>query len=383
MDTTKKILGALLALAMLCAMLIVPAAVYADGENTSDSAGTVYGNGIAGGTTTFQKNLILSADANVPSAAFAFEIVPGTAKEATETTVAIVAGPSGATVGSAAIAAGATTTAGTPGDSTETGKKYATATVTVDLTNVMFPAPGVYRYVITEEAVADPYSITGTNPQYLDVYVEHSATATNHLEVKGYVLHTDEDAPLIAGGELATKSQGFTNEYATQNLTFSKTVTGNQGSRDKYFKFTVSITGAAAGAKYDVDLTNADAAVPESVSTKSEYIGKSNAASIEIPAGATGTEAVYYLKNGQSLTIKGLAKGTGYTITEEYEDYTQTVEGTANGTIGTEEITVAYTNNRGGAVPTGVMLTIVPGVIIVGIAIVGLIVFSRKKKENE
>ena len=145
----------------------------------------------------------------------------------------------------------------------------------------------------------------------------------------------------------------------------------------------MSITGAAAGAKYDVDLTNADAAVPESVSTKSEYIGKSNAASIEIPAGATGTEAVYYLKNGQSLTIKGLAKGTGYTITEEYEDYTQTVEGTANGTIGTEDITVAYTNNRGGAVPTGVMLTIVPGVIIVGIAIVGLIVFSRKKKENE
>ncbi len=389
MKALKKILSALPALAILC-ILVVPAAAPAEDGVISGQqgggSGSAYGEGIKGGTTTFQKHLILPAEANVPNATFSFTIVSGRSAEATATTLEITAGPEGAEVGTATFTPTSETKTGIPTDTSISGKKYASATVTVSLTKVSFPAPGVYRYVISENVTGlDAAFSTDEVPQYLDVYVANSAaaSATNHLEIKGYVLHSDESAPLNTGGEPAIKSDGFTNEYAAQNLTFSKTVTGNQGSRDKYFKFTVSITGAAAGAKYDVDLTNADAAVPESVSTKSEYIGKSNAASIEIPAGATGTEAVYYLKNGQSLTIKGLAKGTGYTITEEYEDYTQTVEGTANGTIGTEDITVAYTNNRGGAVPTGVMLTIVPGVIIVGIAIVGLIVFSRKKKENE
>ena len=46
-----------------------------------------------------------------------------------------------------------------------------------------------------------------------------------------------------------TKDKGFTNEYATQDLTFSKTVTGNQGSREKYSQFTVKISNAVAGTK--------------------------------------------------------------------------------------------------------------------------------------
>ena len=73
-----------------------------------------------------------------------------------------------------------------------------------------------------------------------------------------------------------TKDKGFTNEYATQDLTFSKTVTGNQGSREKYFQFTVKISNAVAGTKYDVDLTNAVASAPENLATKTEYDGKTN-----------------------------------------------------------------------------------------------------------
>lgn len=389
MKALKKILSALPALAILC-ILVVPAAAPAEDGVISGQqgggSGSAYGEGIKGGTTTFQKHLILPAEANVPNATFSFTIVSGRSTEATATTLEITAGPEGAEVGTATFTPTSETKTGIPTDTSISGKKYASATVTVSLTKVSFPAPGVYRYVISENVTGlDAAFSTDEVPQYLDVYVANSAaaSATNHLEIKGYVLHSDESAPLNTGGEPAIKSDGFTNEYAAQNLTFSKTVTGNQGSRYKYFKFTVKISDAVVGTKYDVDLTNAVALVPDNPSTNTDYIGKSNASILEIPEGSTEIETVFYLKHGQSITINGLARGTKYEIAEYEEDYTKAAEGAENGTIETEAVTVAYTNNRDGAIPTGVMLTIVPGVIIVGIAIVGLIVFSRKKKENE
>ena len=65
MKALKKILSALPALAILC-ILVVPAAAPAEDGVISGQqgggSGSAYGEGIKGGTTTFQKHLILPAE---------------------------------------------------------------------------------------------------------------------------------------------------------------------------------------------------------------------------------------------------------------------------------------------------------------------------------
>ena len=91
----------------------------------------------------------------------------------------------------------------------------------------------------TNQGVTNDKSATRT----LDVYV---IDKNGTLEVSSYVLHTGIDAPAAGtdkgsadvsntGDKLGYKSAGYTNTYDTSNLTFSKTVSGNQASRDKYF----------------------------------------------------------------------------------------------------------------------------------------------------
>lgn len=94
----------------------------------------------------------------------------------------------------------------------------------------------------------------------VDVYVNDASDADGKkLTIAGYVLHSSE-SDITAGdsflGSDGTdpdgKSQGFTNEYDTSDLTFKKEVSGNQASHDKYFEFTVTITNAVPGTVYNI-----------------------------------------------------------------------------------------------------------------------------------
>ena len=88
---------------------------------------------VAGTSTTFDKYLVMDADANVPNATFAFTVAPGTAIAATENRVAVLAGIGTPTIANVTFAPTDSTTAGLPSD-TDTataGQKYAKQTVTV------------------------------------------------------------------------------------------------------------------------------------------------------------------------------------------------------------------------------------------------------------
>ena len=143
-----------------------------------------------------------------------------------------------------------------------TGKKFAVQTATVDFSGVTFTEPGVYRYVITEQETTGAKAVSydtqaqtpGSKVRYLDVYVED---VNNALTVSSYVMHettavvvnTDPD------NKADDKSSSYVNEISTKDLEFGKEVTGNQGSKDKYFLFELAITGAQANTTYSVDLT--------------------------------------------------------------------------------------------------------------------------------
>lgn len=361
----KKLASLMTALLMVLAM--VATTVPALAANTP----------VNGGTTTFDKYLTMSTDANVPNVTFNFSVSAG------EATGSILPGiqPQDVVVGSAVFAPTDSTTNGLPtdADGATEGQKYATKEVTVDFSKVSFPDPGVYRYIITETPSTASGITNDTNStRTLDVYVGYRDGSDTDLVIIGYALGNDEE-----------KSDGFTNTYGTNNLTLTKEVTGNQGDRNKSFAFTVEITGAVAGTQYTV--TSGEG----SNITIQDGIGAYDSVTGKLTATNGSVKFTCQLKHGDSIVIKGLTGDTKYTITET--DYSsegyetsykvdsgepQTANTTGELTMGAQSHTVTFTNAKNGTVPTGILLDVAPYLILCGVVIVcfvALFVFRRRR----
>ncbi len=446
-------------------------------------------NAVSQNETSFDKYLVMDVNANVPNADFDFSIAPYDSDKAekdvivaaSETSLAVINGVTAqssgtldfkaddaantgsATAGVVSFVQGdATVTESADGadtavvwqDETAGNEKYAKKTLTLDFSTVQFTEPGVYRYLITEtgsnQGVTNDTGVTGEDQntyRTLDVYVEDYAgylaaleaaeegstegyTAVNGKEllITGYVLYEGKhsDAPSATEASTSNKSSSYTNAYASYDLTFSKTVTGNQGSKDKYFKFTVAISGAVAGTVYDVSYAddsndnttdgNADVSISAKPNSATTCITADVTQPASLTVGADGTVTqVFYLQHGQSIAIRGLAEGTSYTITEDPEDYsdsaavtgdTKTLDKTNTGTeevpvMGSDisysnhqiadsyisgDANVAFTNDRSGAIPTGILTTVAGSLCVVALGAIGVtggIIHMKKKKSED
>lgn len=411
---TKKT-AVIAAAAMAAAMATVP--VFAA------PAAYPEGSWATGKATGMEKYLILDSDAAVPNATFNFSITgDSTGKPATADTLAIIPVNSTTVSGTPTIGTAVFAPTDTKYDTPQqlqsdldgnlgnrldpvtlgTGQSYAKHTVSVDFSGVKFKEPGVYRYYI-QETTQDSASIDvkDEDGKYLDVYVEHMTSGDNagKLQVTGYVLHNDNGTVSADGSHLAenTKDGGFLNEYLTRDLTFSKTVSGNQASRDKYFKFTVVITGGSEGDKINVDLSHADASIAANPNPATTQISEAYTAPTVLTLGAGGTVTQdFYLQGGQSIVLKGIANGAAYSVTEVQEDYspsvavtgdTEGVTTTGNNSAAdthiTADTTAAFTNTRQGTVPTGIMMTVVPGALAILCGGAGATYILKGKKRRE
>lgn len=344
----------------------------------------------------FNKYLVMDENANVPNVTFTFIIEPddsitsGTSGVANGNILPIYAGiaPTNGTA-TAQFSASDSTTSGKPDDPDAVGFQYATEEVTFDFSGVSFNAPGIYRYIITEKSATPGNGITNDTigTRTLDVYVEYKNTGTEQapvysdteLVIMGYNMYSSVDNSDLTAG----KSDSFTNEYTTYDLTLEKQVTGNQGDRNKYFAFTVNITDAVPGTVYDVDLTDAS------------WNG-SPANPTELTVTGDGTvSGTFYLNDNDKIIIQGLTSGTKYTITEnDYtsEGYTTTNTdnngASADGTTTTEKaITsdhpVTFTNHKQGNVPTGILLETAPYIILGVVVIAGFVVlFATRRRRS-
>lgn len=349
----------------------------------------------------FNKFLIVDTDANIPAITFTYSIAPGTAVAADGSKPAILAGVGTPTVGTASFTNGENADSakqGTDDVTLNTGEKYAKKVVNVNFTGVSFDQPGIYRYVITENTNADNKAVsydTQTNgiskTRYLDVYVEDDAGS---LKVSQYVLHETADVVDGAATEASDKSTGFVNKITSHSFTFGKEVTGNQGSKEKYFKFTLTINNAQASTTYTVDLRGADTDPTKTDATV--YDSMTNPATITTGSHGVVTE-YFYLKDGQYITIKGLPEGFMYELSEIAEDYTasngitsgNSSRGVAHGdpvanttTGANADIKTGFTNDRSGTVPTGVIVTVAPfviGILLFGAAIIYIL--NKRRRE--
>lgn len=411
--------AAALALVMTCSLPV-------------SAVGSNYGETIGGTkTTAFDKYLVMDAGAEVPNAAFTYAVTAGEAKEYSVEgkKFQVLAGVDANKVTMAGVdSANANTIAFAAGDATKqddnasvknydkTVQKYAQKSGILDFSAVTFTEPGVYRYILTESGTNQGVTNDADATRVIDVYVEDASTADGKaLSIAGYVLHSNEnDSPEIGMGDNMgstgsyenTKSQGFTNAYSTFNLTFRKEVAGNQASRDKYFVFTVKLSGAVPGTKYAVDLSNADTTILENDATNiktavgnevdqnvmsqlaSEGGGLTNVSEIIVGEDGTAT-ALFFLQHGQEITVKGLAVGTAYDVTENAEDYKSeaaAIEGykdAAKGTMGAD-VKTSYLNTRNGVIPTGVAMEVFPFVAAAGIGMTGVaLIVSKRRRDSE
>lgn len=388
------------------AMLLNGTTVFAAGGN--------YGAAIEGETTTtFDKFLVMDSQANVPNATFTYAVTAGNAKayDVAGKKFQVLAGVDADKITMAGVGTPtANTIAYTPADTTandentmvknydKTTEKYAKKTAKLDLSDVNFTEPGVYRYIITESGTNQAITNDADLTRVLDVYVNDASTETEKkLTIAGYVLHSNEnDEPDVAAGEsagstgayVATKSQGFTNEYDTSDLTFKKEVAGNQASHDKYFKFTVKITDAVKGTVYTVDVTGADEQSKTNAATITENAGKTNVKTMTVGEDGTISQD-FYLQHGQEIKIQGIAKDTKYDVTENKEDYKSEAKAVTgytdavSGTIVSADLKTSYKNTRDGVIPTGVIMTVAPFAAVTLLGAAGMVTIKMRKKEDD
>ena len=370
----KRKLSTALAMLLAFVLLLGTTAI------TASAAETTY-NPI-GGSATLVKNLVVDSDANIPDITFSYTIRRGTPKDATATTIEILESPlGGGNIGTAVFsnADTANTIIGLPTDADPSnptaGKKYAQKSVSINFPVGTFTKPGVYRFVINETNNSLPGVTYDSEPtRYLDVFVV--ANDNNELRINGYVLR-DAATDIGTNGEYVenpdVKSSGYTNTLTQYDFDFSKTISGNQGDKNKRFNFTLNITGANPGT-YPIIANDVEG----------------NPTSITV--GHNGTAiGEYSLTDGSTVKVIGLNAGAVCNVTEDPVDYTATHSlddnsvdsGASSGNVTlNSDHSVAFTNTRNGIIPTGIIMTIAP--FAIGICVFGavfiFIICKRKRR---
>ena len=264
--------------------------------------------------------------------------------------------------------------------------KSCTKPLEINWSGVSIMEPGAYRWPVTKSVECKDTNgepSNSKNETYLFAFVTDN---NGQLQVESVFLTTDSEL-----NDKASKGN-FADNYPikTLDLSISKKVTGNLGSKEQYFKFSVTLK-----APTQVNTTYLITGIDESVPITAYHDAKTNPTSVTLVNSEASVEL--WLKHGQTAKIAGLLYGTSYTIVEsENKGYIvssvitgDTTEATANGATASDtslqnDTTVAFTNNKEATVPTGIVLE--SGAPIYGLLLaVGLVVvlFISKRKEKK
>lgn len=222
-----------------------------------------------------------------------------------------------------------------------------------------YDSVGVYTYII-HEAAGNSAGVT----YYDDAILLRVTVIEQDGKLRIAAVHTEDPESTGEG-----KRDDFDNFYSAGELEVHKDVEGIMGNKEKYFEFTVQLTGeegktyqdsyAITGGSYDA-----------------------NPASIEIRPGET-TEATFYLKDDDTIHIENLPYGVEYKVSETpVADYVTTETGTEGEVDGAVE-QANFTNTKGGTVDAGVVLDSAPYLFtLTGAAGIGLLLTLRRRHQK-
>lgn len=222
-----------------------------------------------------------------------------------------------------------------------------------------YDSVGVYTYII-HEAAGGSAGVT----YYGDAILLRVTVIEQDGKIRIAAVHTEDPESTGEG-----KKDDFDNLYSAGELEVHKDVEGIMGNKDKYFEFTVELTGeegktyqdsyAITGGSYDANPT-----------------------SIKIKPGET-TKATFYLKDDDTIHIENLPYGVEYKVSETpVADYVTTETGT-EGEVDEAVEQAAFTNTKGGTVDAGVVLDSAPYLFtLTGAAGVGLLLTLRRRHQK-
>ncbi len=239
----------------------------------------------------------------------------------------------------------------------EAGSTTKTKEIKIDLPE--YDSVGVYTYII-HEAAGNSAGVT----YYGDAILLRVTVIEQDGKLRIAAVHTEDPESTGEG-----KKDDFDNLYSAGELEVHKDVEGIMGNKEKYFEFTVQLTGeegktyqdsyAITGGSYDA-----------------------NPASIKIKPGET-TEATFYLKDDDTIHIENLPYGVEYKVSETpVADYVTTETGT-EGEVDKAVEQANFTNTKGGTVDAGVVLDSAPYLFtLTGAAGVGLLLTLRRRHQK-
>lgn len=327
----EKLLAGVLSISLAMGVSVMPAFA-ASGETYADMDSVV-----------IKKNYELAnTDTISPEETFTFTIDPVTVTDASE---GIEAADYRPIVGDVTYAQG------------EAGSASKTKKIEIKLPE--YDSVGVYTYII-HEVEGNSAGVT----YYGDAILLRVTVIEQDGKLRIAAVHTEDPESTGEG-----KKDDFDNLYSAGELEVHKDVEGIMGNKEKYFKFTVQLTGeegktyqdsyAITGGSYDA-----------------------NPDSIEIRPGET-TEATFYLKDDDTIHIENLPYGVEYKVSETpVADYATTETGT-EGEVDAAVEQANFTNTKGGTVDAGVVLDSAPYLFtLTGAAGVGLLLTLRRRHQK-
>lgn len=238
----------------------------------------------------------------------------------------------------------------------------------------VFTEPGIYHYLVTETQGTYNGITYDVTPRHVYVYVVNKTDGKDGYEVQAVKVVKDGETDKADDLEIVNRyGDGTTPEDDVHDFTIKKTVTGNQGNKNKGFEFTVTIDGD--------DTDKADKEKYKAV--KTPKTGDPTVMHITDEEAATFT-----LMDGDTLHIYGLSENDEYTVTEaDYssEGYTTTVkDNNAKGKLEADGVVVEFINRKDVGPATGVAMTFAPYVLLVAAAGgLGAVVLGKKKREDD
>lgn len=330
-NKAEKLLAGVLSISLAMGVSVMPAFA-ASGETYADMDSVV-----------IKKNYELANEGTFsPAETFSFDIEAENVTDASEGIEAANYLPS---VGDVTYAQG------------EAGSANKTRQIEIQLPE--YDSVGVYTYII-HEVEGNSAGVT----YYGDAILLRVTVIEQDGKLRIAAVHTEDPESTGEG-----KKDDFDNLYSAGKLEVHKDVEGIMGNKDKYFEFTVQLTGeegktyqdsyAITGGSYDA-----------------------NPDSIEIRPGET-TEATFYLKDDDTIHIENLPYGVEYKVSETpVADYATTETGT-EGEVDAAVEQANFTNTKGGTVDAGVVLDSAPYLFtLTGAAGVGLLLTLRRRHQK-
>ena len=330
-NKAEKLLAAVLSISLAMGVSVMPAFA-ASGVTYADMDSVV-----------IKKNYELANTGTLsPEETFTFTIDPVTVTDASEGIEAADYRP---------IVGDVTYAQGEAGSASKTKK--------IEITLPEYDSVGVYTYII-HEAAGNSAGVT----YYGNAILLRVTVIEQDGKLRIAAVHTEDPESTGEG-----KKDDFDDLYSAGKLEVHKDVEGIMGNKEKYFKFTVQLTGeegktyqdsyAITGGSYDANPT-----------------------SIEIKPGET-TEATFYLKDDDTIHIENLPYGVEYKVSETpVADYVTTETGT-EGEVDEAVEQANFTNTKGGTVDAGVVLDSAPYLFtLTGAAGIGLLLTLRRRHQK-